>query len=90
MSSSNVVKKKKRWGKVYAYTPVKRSGILSEEVAKDIEKELKKNNVVTTPSMLAQRFNIKVSLAKQILESFSEDGNLNKVFQHSKYKIYTK
>ncbi|MCY3411137.1 MAG: hypothetical protein INQ03_05805 [Candidatus Heimdallarchaeota archaeon] len=87
MSSSNVVKKKKKWGKIYSYTPVKRSKILTEEMAAEIEKDLKKPNV-TTAIQFAQKHNVTVGLAKSILNEAVKDGKLTLVHSTSKTKIY--
>ncbi len=87
---SNVVKKKKRWGKVYQWTPIVRSAGLDEEKAKDIEKELTKGKGPFTPQALAQKYSIKVSLAKKILKDFVDNDKLQVVYESSKHKIYGK
>ena len=85
---SNVVKKKKRWGKIYQYTPTVRDTTLDEEKSKEIEDDLKKPNSIFTPVSLGQKHNIKVSLAKKILAMYEEDGKLTKEFDSAGHKMY--
>jgi ribosomal protein S25 len=83
------VKKKKRWGKIYEYTPTIRASILDDDLVKEIEGELKKAGT-QTPQSLAKKFDIKVSLAKKILSQYADQDKLNKVHSKSKYQIYSK
>ncbi len=83
------VKKKKRWGKIYEYTPTIRASILDEDLIKEIEAELKKPGV-HTPQSLAKKFDVKVSLAKKILAQYADQDKLEKVHSKSKYQIYAK
>ena len=83
------VKKKKRWGKIYEYTPIVRASVLDDEMVKEIEAELKKPGAYT-PQSLAKKFDLKVSLAKKILSLLAEQEKLTKVHSKSKYQIYTK
>ena len=83
------VKKKKKWGKVYEYTPIARTGILDGDLAKEIEKEVKKGSF-QTPSQLATKYGIKVSLAKKILREFEEKKVLTAVYDRQDNRIYTK
>ncbi|OLS22742.1 MAG: hypothetical protein HeimC2_28900 [Candidatus Heimdallarchaeota archaeon LC_2] len=83
------VKKKKRWGKIYEYTPLVRASVLDEELVKEIEGELNKPGTFT-PQSIAKKFDIKVSLAKKILAHYVEQDKLTKVHSKSKYQIYTK
>lgn len=88
MSEKKTVKKKKRWGKVYEYQPNIRDIVLTEDQLKEIEAELKKNNVYT-PQALAHKFNIKVSLAKKILNKQVEMGKYNEIKSTSKSQVYS-
>lgn len=83
------VKKKKRWGKIYEYTPTTRASVLTKDLVKEIEGEIKKTNSLT-PQYLAKKHNIKVSLAKKILERMTQKGTLEKSYSKSKNVIYTK
>lgn len=83
------VKKKKRWGKIYEYTPIVRASILDDELIAEIEAELKKPGT-HTPQSFAKKFDVKVSLAKKILAQFASEDKINKVHSKSKYQIYSK
>lgn len=87
MSERKTVKKKKKWGKVYEYTPLKREIVLTDEMKGEIEKDLK-NLRPTTPESFASKHNIKVSLAKQILNDQVDEGNLTLVHSGPKTAIY--
>ncbi len=89
MSERTVVKKKKKWGKIFEYTPTVRSSILTEELAEEIEKDVKNSNAIT-PQSLANKHNIKVSLAKRILKKLEEKGDLKLVHSSGKNKLYSK
>jgi len=89
MSERTVVKKKKKWGKVYEYSPQIRASVLTEELAEEIQKDIKKATGIT-PQALATKHGIKVSLAKQILESMATKGELEMVHSNGKNKIYSK
>lgn len=88
MSESRVVKKKKKWGKVYTYTPIKRKSILTPELAEEIEKDLKKP-AVTTPRLFAIKHGITVSLAKKILNQKAEEGKITLSHSTAKNQIFT-
>lgn len=89
MSESKTVKKKKKWGKIYQYTPIKRDIVLTDEKANEIETDLKKATAVT-PQSLASKHGIRVSLAKKILKEYNEKGKLKLVHSKSKYQVYNK
>lgn len=82
-----VVKKKKKWGKVYTYTPIKRSPVLSKEQAAEIEKDLNKP-YVTTATQFAQKHSITVGLAKKILRDAAENGKFTEAHKTAKNEIY--
>jgi ribosomal protein S25 len=84
---SGNVRKKKRWGKVFEYTPIRRDIVISDETTSEIEKELK-NLKPTTPESFASKHAIKVSLAKQILNDKVEEGKLRKAHKGAKTAIY--
>ncbi|MHA2098093.1 MAG: hypothetical protein ACW99A_05355 [Candidatus Kariarchaeaceae archaeon] len=83
------VKKKKRWGKIYEYTPTIRASLLDDDLIKEIEAELKKSGTFT-PQGLAKKFDIKVSLAKKVLSQFADQDKITRVHSKSKYQIYSK
>ncbi len=82
-----VVKKKKKWGKVYTYTPIRRKSVLSKEQAAEIEKDLQKPYVTTT-TQFAQKHGITVSLAKKILREYAENGKFTLAHKTAKNQIY--
>ncbi|MDH5402182.1 MAG: hypothetical protein OEZ01_06065 [Candidatus Heimdallarchaeota archaeon] len=84
---SSVVRKKKKWGKVYEYTPVIRAAQLSEESRKEIEKDLQKTSGIT-PQALAHKYGIKVSLAKKILNHFQQKGSISAAHKSAKIQVY--
>ena len=86
--AKKVVKKKKKWGKVYTYTPTKRDSILTKEKAEEIETDLKKA-YVTTPNMFAMKHGITISLAKKILKENSEKGKFELAHKTAKNQIYS-
>ncbi len=82
------VKKKKKWGKTYEYVPVVRSMTLDEEKMAEIEKELK-NLKPTTPESFANKYGIKVSLAKLILKKYAEDGKIKVLSKGTRTELYS-
>ena len=86
--STGVVRKKKKWGKVYEYTPVYRKATLDEETMAEVKKELKRLRP-TTPESFASKYNIKVSVAKKILEDQVAEGKLKKVHKGQLTTIYS-
>lgn len=88
MSESRVVKKKKKWGKVYTYTPIKRKTVLTPELAEEIEKDLNKPSV-TTPILFAIKHGITVSLAKRILREKAKEGKITLTHSTAKNQIYS-
>ena len=88
MSESKIVKKKKKWGKVFSYQPTKRDSILTKEKAEDIEADLKKA-YVTTPNMFAMKHGITISLAKKILKENTGKGKFELAHKTAKNQIYS-
>ncbi|MHA2033126.1 MAG: hypothetical protein ACW99Q_27475 [Candidatus Kariarchaeaceae archaeon] len=89
MSERTIVKKKKKWGKIFEYEPIVRTSVLTKELADEIGKEIAKANGLT-PQSLAQKFRIKVSLAKEILSKMAEKGDIKLVHSNGKNQIYAK
>ena len=88
MSERTVVKKKKKWGKIYEYSPKVRASVLSDDQIKEISKELKKTKGMT-PQALAINFDIKVSMAKKILRQMAEKGDLTIDYLSAKYQVFS-
>ncbi len=62
---------------------------VDKEVLEKIKKDLEKAKVIT-PSEIASRHGIKVSLAKAILRLMEQEGKIKLVMGDSKQKIYCK
>jgi|GEM_PF-5698782 len=60
---------------------------VDKEVLEKIKKDLEKAKVIT-PSEIASRHGIKVSLAKIILRLMEQEGKIKLVMGDSKQKIY--
>ena len=69
------VKKKKRWGKIYEYTPTIRASILDEDSSKEIESELKKllPSLLQQPSSSTSSSSVKIGLLKVRYSIFSQN-----------------
>ena len=60
-------KVRKRFGRVKEHFPYERALLVSDEVQKSMEKEIPKISVVT-PTFVAEKYGIRVSVAKKVLE----------------------
>lgn len=80
---------KKSEPKVKSHEAVRRELIISEEQKQEIEKEIPKMRVIT-PSSIAQKFGIRVSIAKAILNEQESKGVIKKVTSQGRFKLYTK
>ncbi|MHA1512516.1 MAG: hypothetical protein ACTSRJ_00415 [Candidatus Hodarchaeales archaeon] len=88
-------KKKRRWGKVFEYTSYERSLLvgkdydnLLKELATDYEK---RKSIVVTPQELAAKHDIRVSVAKQLLNDLEEKKQLlKKSFSNKRVIVYVK
>jgi len=83
-----VVRKKKRWGKTFEYTPISRKAVLDEDTLAEVEKDLKKLKPVTAESF-ANKHGIRVGLAKKILESQVEEGKIKRIHKGQVTSIYS-
>ena len=90
MSSAGkpMVRKKKRWGKVVEFTPVERDLHASEETRKKIIKEALKARAIT-PQELADKYQIRVSTAKNILAELANEGKLTILASSRRVKVYS-
>ena len=68
---------------------VRRALIISEEQKQEMEKEIP-NMKVITPSTIAQKFGIRVSIAKAVLNELVERKLIRKIITGGKLKLYTK
>jgi small subunit ribosomal protein S25e len=79
---------KKKWGKA-KQAKEKRdwSAILLAEVAAEIEKNVPRSKVIT-PSKLAERFKISVTLARKVLRQLEADGKIQRLAAHHALDVY--
>jgi len=85
---SRVVKKKKRWGRVVEYNRIVRDYTISDEQLDEIKKDCARSKIIT-PQAIAQRHNIRVSRAKEIISGLLEEGELFTYFKGPNTVIYT-
>ncbi len=88
MSEKKVVRKKKRWGKSYEYTPITRELTMDDETAEAVKKDLK-NLKAVTPESFANKHSLKVSVARAILREQVEEGKIKLVSKGSRTEIYS-
>jgi ribosomal protein S25 len=81
--------RKVRWGRTYEYKLIKRAHWVEPEVLDKILDELTKVKVVT-PTYLANKFNIKVSTSRRLLEALRGEGilELERDISDNKFKVY--
>ncbi|MCK4849387.1 MAG: hypothetical protein KAT16_10190 [Candidatus Heimdallarchaeota archaeon] len=93
--SEKRTKKKRRWGKVFEYTSYERSLLVGDEY-NDLLKELvadyeKRKSIVVTPQELAAKRDIRVSVAKQLLNDLEEKNKLlKKALTNKRVTVYVK
>lgn len=87
MSEKSTRRVKKKWGKVFESTVIERAAVIDEELAENIEKDIKNSDAIT-PQELADKHGIRVSLAKKILRKFADDGVIQLQFKTNSYEIY--
>jgi len=88
-------KKKRRWGKVFEYTSYERSLLVGDEynaLLKELIAEYgKRKSIVVTPQELAAKKDIRVSVAKQLLNDMEEKNQLlKKSFSNKRLTVYVK
>jgi ribosomal protein S25 len=92
--SDRRTKKKRRWGKIFEYTSYERTLLVGDEyktVLDEISAEFKKRkSVVITAQELAARRDIRVSVARRLLEDLEESKVLQKAFSNRRIAVYTK
>ncbi len=85
---TGVVRKKKRWGKTYEYTPISRKAVLDEETLEEVKKDLKRLKPTTAESF-ANKHGIRVGLAKRILEDHVAEGKIKRLHKGQITNIYS-
>lgn len=87
MSSTDKVRKKRKWGKSFEYTSHSRKLNLDSGSQETVENEIVKMRAIT-PSMIASRYDIRVSTAKQLLQDMSRRGKLRLTIDTRRLKVY--
>ncbi len=68
---------------------VRRELIISEEKKQEMEKEIPIMRVIT-PSAIAQKYGVRVSIAKAVLTELEMKGLIHRVAIEGKFKLYSK
>lgn len=88
------VRKKRRWGKIFEYSSYERNYLVGDEymgLLKELEEDYsKRKTVVVTPQEIASKRDIRVSVAKQLLEDLEEKKVLKKAVSNRRLRIYVK
>lgn len=87
MSSTDKVRKKRKWGKSFEYTSHSRQLNLDSGSQETVENEIVKMRAIT-PSMIASRYDIRVSTANQLLQDMSRRGKLRLTIDTRRLKVY--
>lgn len=92
--SDKKVRKKRRWGKIFEYSSYERNLVVGNEyeaLLKELEEEYsKKKSIVVTAQEIAAKRDIRVSVAKQLLEDLEEKSILKPSISNKRLKVYTK
>ncbi|MCG3227087.1 MAG: 40S ribosomal protein S25 [Candidatus Heimdallarchaeota archaeon] len=83
-----VVRKKKKFGLVVEFIPVIRDLTPDDDTRKKIDDEIKRAKGIT-PSYLADRYNIRVSTAKKILQEAEANNIIKKIITSRRTKVYS-
>ncbi|MFW9983175.1 MAG: hypothetical protein ACFFCB_00380 [Candidatus Odinarchaeota archaeon] len=71
------------------YEAVRRELVISEEQKQEMEKEIPTMRVIT-PSAIAQKYGVRVSIAKAVLTELESKGLIRQVISEGKFKLYSK
>ncbi len=87
-------RKKRRWGKIFEYSSYERKLLVGDEykeVLKELEEDYKKRKkMVVTPQEIAAQRDIRVSVAKQLLDDLEEKKIVKQVSSNRRLKVYVK
>jgi small subunit ribosomal protein S25e len=81
--------KEKEETKSRSHESVRRELIISEEQKQEMEKEIPTMRVIT-PSSIAQKYGVRVSIAKAVLTELEMKGLIHRVSSEGKFKLYSK
>jgi len=68
---------------------VRRELIISETQKQEMEKEIPTMRVIT-PSAIAQKYGVRVSIAKAVLAELESKGLIRQVTSEGKFRLYSK
>jgi ribosomal protein S25 len=68
---------------------VRRDLVISEEQKQEMEKEIPTMRVIT-PSAIAQKYGVRVSIAKAVLTELESKGLIRQVISEGKFRLYSK
>ena len=88
LREKKVIRKKKKFGLVFEFTPVIRDLTPDEETRKKIDGELSRAKGVT-PAYLADKYNIRVSTAKIILREAETNNIIKRVSKSRRTSVYS-
>ena len=72
-----------------AHETIRRDLIINESQKQEMETEIPTMRVIT-PSTVAQKYGVRVSIAKAVLTELESKGLIKKVIRNGKFKLYTK
>jgi small subunit ribosomal protein S25e len=71
------------------HEPVRRSLIINEQQKQEMEKEIPAMRVIT-PSAVAQKYGVRVSIAKAVLAELEARGVIKRITTEGRFKLYAK
>ena len=87
-------RKKRRWGKVFEYSSYERKLLVGDEykeVLKELEEDYsKRKKLVVTPQEIAAKRDIRVSVAKQLLDDLEKKKILKQASSNRRLTVYVK
>lgn len=88
------VRKKRRWGRVFEYSSYERQLLVGDqytELLNELSEDYsKRKTVVVTPQDIASKRDIRVSVAKRLLNDLEEKKILKRSFSNRRLQVYVK
>ena len=88
------VRKKRRWGRVFEYSSYERQLLVGDqytELLNELSEDYSKRKaVVVTPQDIASKRDIRVSVAKRLLNDLEKKEILKKSFSNRRLQVYVK
>ena len=92
--SDKKVRKKRRWGKIFEYSSYERNLVVGDDyegLLKELEEEYsKRKSIVITAQEIAAKRDIRVSVAKRLLEDLEEKNIVKPTISNKRLRVYTK